>query len=197
MGRLTVEDYRALLSSLAPPGEALPHSAQSEWQKLLGALAEEYARVDERIGTLFDEGNPESAIEMLVDFERLLDLPGPCYELPATIQERRAAAHAKLIRVGGQSPAYFIRLAQSLGYDVTISEFRPFRAGLSEAGDSLTNDNWLHHWTVNAAGTAVFDFSAGQSAAGEPVRSWGEDQLECSIGQLKPAHTYVSFNYGS
>lgn len=196
MGPLTTDDYRALLSSLAPPGEAFPHSPDSEWQQLLGALAEEFARIDRRIADLFDEANPEASNEMLVDFERLLDLPGPCDQLPETIQERRAAAHAKLIRVGGQSPAYFKGLAESLGYDVTVTEFRPFRAGFSEAGDSLTNDNWLHHWFVNAAGTAVFDFSAGQSAAGEPVASWGESQLECSIEQLKPAHTNVSFTYG-
>ncbi|WP_328184613.1 YmfQ family protein [Marinobacter sp. OP 3.4] len=196
MDRLTADQYRNQLTALAPPGQALPDQSDSNWQQLLQALAEEYARLDGRLHDLVKEGNPESTNELLTDWERLLDLPGPCDSLPETIQERRLAAHGKLIRVGGASPAYFIELAESLGYQVTITEYRPFRAGFSAAGDSLTNEEWLHHWMVNAAETAVVEFSAGQSAAGEPVRSWGEGQLECPIEQLKPAHTVVNFSYG-
>ncbi len=196
MDRVTPDQYREQLTALAPPGRAVPDQSDSNWQRLLQALAEEYSRVDGRLQALLKEGNPESTNELLPDWERLLDLPGPCDTLPETIQERRLAAHGKLIRVGGANPRYFIELAQSLGYDITITEFRPFRAGFSAAGDSLTNDEWLHHWMVNAAETAVVEFSAGQSAAGEPVRSWGEDQLECPVQQLKPAHTVVNFSYG-
>lgn len=196
MDRLSADQYRNQQTALAPPGQALPDQSDSNWQLLLQALAEEYARLDGRLHDLVKEGNPESANELLTDWERLLALPGPCDTLPETIQERRLAAHSKLIRVGGASPGYFIALAESLGYQITITEYRPFRAGFSAAGDSLTNDQWLHHWMVNAAETAVVEFSAGQSAAGEPVRSWGEDQLECPIEQLKPAHTVVNFSYG-
>lgn len=196
MDRLTPDQYRNQLGALTPPGQALPDQTESEWQKLLTALADEYARVDGRLHDLVQEGNPESTTELLPDWERLLDLPGPCDTLPETIQERRLAAHGKLIRVGGASPTYFIELAASLGYKITITEYRPFRAGFSAAGDSLTNEEWLHHWMVNAEETAVVEFSAGQSAAGEPVRSWGEDQLECPVEQLKPAHTVVNFSYG-
>lgn len=196
MDRLTPDQYRELLAALTVRGQALPTEPDSNWQLLLHALAEEYARLDGRLHDLVKEGNPESANELLTDWERLLDLPGPCDTLPETIQERRLAAHGKLIRVGGASPAYFIELAESLGYDVTITEYRPFRAGFSTAGDSLTNEGWLHHWMVEAAETAVVNFSAGQSVAGEPVRSWGEDQLECPIEHLKPAHTVVNFSYG-
>jgi uncharacterized protein YmfQ (DUF2313 family) len=196
MDRLTPDQYREQLTALAPPGHALPEQPDSNWQQLLQALADEYARVDGRLHDLVKEGNPESTNELLIEWERLLALPGPCDTLPETIQERRLAAHAKLIRVGGASPAYFIELAESLGYQVAITEYRPFRAGFSAAGDSLTNDGWLYHWMVNAAETAVTEFSAGQSAAGEPVRSWGDDRLECPIEQLKPAHTIVNFSYG-
>lgn len=196
MDRLTADQYRNQLTALAAPGQALPDQSDSNWQQLLQALAGEYARLDDRLHDLVKEDNPESANELLTDWERLLALPGPCDTLPETIQERRLAAHGKLIRVGGASPAYFIDLAKSLGYQVTITEYRPFRAGFSAAGDILTNDQWLNHWMVDAAETAVVEFSAGQSAAGEPVRSWGEDQLECPIEQLKPAHTVVNFSYG-
>lgn len=196
MDRLTPDQYRSQMRALSPPGQALTDQPDSNLQQLLQALSEEYARLDGRLHDLVREGNPESTNELLTDWERLLDLPGTCETLPETIQERRFSAHAKLIRVGGSSPSYFIELAETLGYQVGITEYRPFRAGFSGAGDSLTNDQWLHYWMVSAAETAVVDFSAGQSAAGEPVRSWGEDQLECPIEQLKPAHTVVNFSYG-
>ena len=109
MDRLSADQYRNQLTSLAPPGKALPEQSDSNWQQLLQALAEEYSRLDSRLHELVKEGNPESTNELLTDWERLLDLPGPCDTLPETIQERRLAAHGKLIRVGGASPAYFHR----------------------------------------------------------------------------------------
>jgi uncharacterized protein YmfQ (DUF2313 family) len=192
---LTRDDYRRQLHALAPPGAALPDALDSQWQQLLDALAAVLGEVDSRAEDLLRESDPRRTAELLTDWERVVALPGPCDALAPTLQERRNQLVAKLTSIGGQSRAYFIGLAAALGYEITITEFNPFRAGFSHAGDSLTNDTWLHWWMVNAPGTQVFPFLAGRSAAGEPLRSWGDERLECPIRDKKPAHTQVAFSY--
>ena len=60
----------------------------------------------------------------------------------------------------------------------------------------MTNDGWQFVWQVNAPEASIVEFDAGRSSAGEPLRSWGNELLECVINRLKPAHTYVLFAYG-
>lgn len=194
----TAEQYRELLKSLLPSGQAFPRDNGTELDKLLHALAEEWARIDGRGETLISEALPAMTSELLTDWERVAGLPDKCAgTLEETMQGRRNALVAKLTSTGGQSKAYFIEVARALGFEVTISEFRPFRAGLSQAGDPLTNGKWNYTWRVNARQTTIIDFRAGRSAAGEPLRSWGNSSLECKINQLKPAHTLALFGYGA
>lgn len=193
---MTADDYTQQLQALLPEGAAWPRDADAVLTKLLAGLAEELARVDSRAEDLLRESDPRRTAELLTDWERVVALPGPCDALAPTLQERRNQLVAKLTSIGGQSRAYFIGLAAALGYEITIIEFNPFRAGFSHAGDFLTNDTWLHWWMVNAPATTVVHFRAGESAAGEPLASWGEERLECPIRDQKPAHTGVAFSYG-
>ncbi|MNJ39675.1 hypothetical protein D3C77_345530 [compost metagenome] len=135
---------------------------------------------------------------MLADWERVAGLPDKCAgTLESTVQGRRNALLAKLTATGGQSKAYFIAIAAALGYEITIEEFRPFRAGRSTAGDVLTNGDWMFTWRVRAPEVTVIPFRAGRSAAGEQLRAWGNDTLECKIRQRSPAHTVVLFAYAN
>ena len=134
---------------------------------------------------------------MLPDWERVARLPDKCSGvLEETIQGRRHALLTKLTSTGGQSPGYFIGIAATLGYTVTIEEFRPFRVGRSRVGDSLTNGDWIFTWLVRAPEVSVTSFRVGTSAVGERLRTWGNDTLECKLNQLKPAHTIALFAYG-
>lgn len=36
----------------------------------------------------------------------------------------------------------------------------------------------------------------GKSAVGEPLRSWGNSEMQCRLGELAPAHTVLQFAYG-
>lgn len=191
----TADQYREQLRALLPPGRAFPREPGMELGRLLDAMAQELARVDARGLDLIQEALPSSTNELLPDWERAAGLPDPCTGQLATRQARRAALVSKLASTGGQSPAYFIEIAAELGFEVTIDEFRPFRAGWSSAGDELSNGDWRYTWRVNAPDTTVVEFRAGQSSAGEPLRTWGNDLLECRIAQLKPAHTHVLFAY--
>lgn len=191
-------EYTELLKSLLPPGQAFPREGGTNLELVLSGLAPEFVRVEGRADRLALEVNPLEASELLSDWERAAGLPDKCAgTLETTVQGRRNALVAKLTSTGGQSKAYFIEVAAALGFKVTISEFRPFRAGLSQAGDPLTNGDWAHVWRINAPTTTVISFRAGQSSAGEALRAWGNDSLTCKIDQLKPAHTLALTGYGA
>lgn len=193
----TAADYLEQLKALLPPGQAFPRESGTTLHNLLDGVSIELARVDARGEALPFEAIPSTTNEMLSDWERVAGLPDKCSgSLEETLQGRRSALLAKLSSTGGQSVPYFIELAGVLGYTITIDTYRPFRAGLSRAGDALTNGNWVFAWLVRAPATSIISFRAGASAAGERLRTWGNDTLECKINQLKPAHTIALFAYG-
>jgi uncharacterized protein YmfQ (DUF2313 family) len=193
----TAAEYREQLKALLPPGQAFPRDAGTTLHDLLDGMSIELARVDDRASVLPQEVNPTTSLELLPDWERVAGLPDKCSGvLEETLQGRRNALLTKLTSTGGQSAEYFIELAASLGYMVTIEVFRPFRAGRSVAGDALTNGPWSHTWLIRAPAVSVTEFRAGLSAAGERLRTWGNDTLECKINLLKPAHTIALFAYG-
>jgi uncharacterized protein YmfQ (DUF2313 family) len=108
-----------------------------------------------------------------------------------------AALVARIASRGGQSIAYYVSVAAALGYAITIAEFRQFRVSRSRVGDSLLGGPWLHTWRVNAPSVTMQSFRVGKSAVGEPLRSWGNSELECRLAQFAPAHTVLQFSYGS
>ncbi|VXC68371.1 Bacteriophage tail protein [Pseudomonas sp. 8Z] len=192
------EDYGRQLGQLLPPGLAWTTDPASQLQRLLRAFGEVLARAHRRADDLDREIDPSTTHEILDRWEAALGLPDKCSgALETTLQGRRNALVAKLFATGGQSVAFFLGVGLSLGFDVTISEFRPFRAGRSAAGDPLTNGDWVYAWRVNAPETTVISFRAGRSAAGESLQSWGNDVLECKLNQLKPAQTILLTGYGA
>jgi uncharacterized protein YmfQ (DUF2313 family) len=192
------DQYRDHLKALLPPGRAFPRERGSTLDVLLDAMALELARIDARADQLTTEAVPATTTELLPDWESTAGLPDNCSgQLPETQQGRRNDLVSKLVAQGGQSPAYFVALAAALGFEVTIEEFRPFRAGFSNPGDELTNGDWSYAWRVRAPEVTVLPFRAGISAAGERLAVWGNAGLECRIRKYKPAHTIVLFAYGS
>ncbi|HBO5724399.1 TPA: DUF2313 domain-containing protein [Pseudomonas aeruginosa] len=136
--------------------------------------------------------------EALSDWERVLGLPDPCLlGHPQTVAQRIQAVLSKLQSRGGQSRSFFIQLAKSLGYDVTITTFRPARAGIARAGDPIYGGDWNFAWRVNAPAVTVTHAIAGGTVAGEPLAAWGNRQLECRLNQLKPAESILLFGYGA
>jgi uncharacterized protein YmfQ (DUF2313 family) len=193
---MTAEQYRDQLLALSPPGSALPTDLDSVYAGLLLAMADELARVDGRAEDVLDELDPRTALEMLVDWERVCGLPGACSTGAETIRQRREAVHLVITAQGGQSPAYYEEVAAALGVAIAVEEFHPFRAGASVAGDPLTNDSWTHVWRVRGPEETIKPLVAGGGAAGDALASWGNDLLECHIKRLASAHTLVTFAYG-
>lgn len=146
-----------------------------------------------RAEDILKEMLPDQAYELLPDWERVCGLT-PGADDP--LQLRRDRVIKKLRELGGLSRAYSINLAASLGYTISIEELRPFMAGIGRAGDTLYIYESIWIWRVKVSGQALYYFSAGQSAAGERLLWWpAQTALEDIIKELKPAHTYVIFDY--
>lgn len=192
---LTTQDYLRQQQALLPQGVIWSREDDSSLTGLLTAFAAAFSAVDSRAWQLLAEADPRQTAELLADWERVAGLPDGC-SVGATqsIAQRRIALISKLVRLGGQSQGYFISLAAALGYTITITEFRPFRAGQSHAGDAVAT-NWEFAWQTNGALNSITPFRAGQSGAGDPLNSWGNAILECIINRVKPAHTAVIFTY--
>lgn len=193
---VTPEDYADALRKLLPPGPAMQFDGATVIEAVLLALGDSYNAVHDRSCVLLQEMVPYTTIEMLPDWERVAGLPDDCAPVTSTVEARRSALLARLGSQGGQSRAFYIALAASLGYEITITEFNPFVAG-GTVGAPLSNDGWTFYWKVTAVTQTVFAFKAGLGAAGEPLRDWGNDILECVLNKWKPAHTVIIFDYGT
>lgn len=194
----TNSQYTKLLKTLLPKGDAWNRAAGTIWQDFLSSFAEELVRIHLRAENDFlRELNPATSLEMLPDWERILGLPDECIGAAVSTEDRRNQILYRLTNQGGQSKQFFIDLAATLGYTITITEFKQFRAGISVAGDALTNGDWVFTFQVNAPDNTVTYFKAGISAAGDPLAYWSNEPLECIINRAKPAHTLAIFAYGN
>lgn len=193
---LTSAAYLEQLQKLLPTGPAWLNKINptSVLYKVLAGSVIEFSRIDARSGVLIEEVDPRTTYELLEDWERVAGLPTECAGLGDTIQTRRNQLVSVLTSRGGQSKAYYLALAAAAGFTITIDEFFTMTVD-DDVDDSLYDETWAFTWRVNAPAVTVLDFRAGQSAAGERLRTWGNEVLECLINHYKPAHTNVLFAY--
>ncbi|MDM4768677.1 putative phage tail protein [Solimonas sp. SE-A11] len=168
------------LAKLLPQGAAWTRASDAWLGKVVLATGDELERVYERATKLLDEAHPESADEMLEDWEHELGLPSICITEAQSLADRRAAIAAKRLQVGGQSRGYFIGVAAGMGVVIEIEEHQPFYCGIHGCGDPIGEIDWKFRWTVHAP--------ASTSAARREL-------LECSLAEIQPEHTEILFNY--
>lgn len=193
---LTADDYLGQLQALLPRGLAWARQASGVLTRLLLAWADEFARVDLRCDDLAEEADPRTTSELLLDWERVAGLPDPCVTISQTIEQRRSALASKLTYAGGQSRAYFIGLAEGMGYPgATIDEFALMTCN-DDCNDSLYSIADLFTWRLNLSGATggVFLMTCNSDCNGA-LQSWGNEALECRVNKFKPAHTAALFAY--
>ncbi|NDV77092.1 YmfQ family protein [Burkholderia cenocepacia] len=188
---LLAANFLSAIQALLPRGQVWPRDPDAVQTKALSGLAPSYERNTSRANYLLADAFPGTALELLPEWEASLGLPDPCAGSAPTLQQRRAQVVARLANSGGQSIQFYIDFAKSLGFDVTVTQFTPFRVGQNSAGDAVNSEAWAHAWRVNAPAVTVSYFRAGQSAAGEPLAVWGNSVLACEMRSIKPAHTQV------
>lgn len=191
------EEYADQLHQLMPRGLAWSREKDSSNCKLIAGEGEELARIEARAVYLcLYEFYARTTRELLPEWEEEWGLPDPCRVLGATYEERIEDLLRKMRSIGGQSIAYLIAVAKSMGIDITITEFKPFRVGKSRVGERLYDRKWRFVFRVLGPKTRILRFRVGRNCAGDRLRMWrGLEALECIINLLKPAHTYAIIGY--
>lgn len=159
----------------------------------LGAEGNALDATQAAAGLILNECDPRTTVNMLSDWERVLGLPDLCLSLAPTVDQRRAAVVAKATQHPSLSRAFFIKLATTLGYTITITEFRRHTV-MSAVNDSVNDWRWLFAWQVNAPLINTHGFTV-LSTVNEALSGTGNEILECVIRKYKPAHTHVQFAY--
>ena len=191
---VVASDYYLELAALLPPGPAWDLDAPSVLTKFLDAWSQELARIQARADSLATEADPRTTNEVLADYERIFGLPTDCMVgITQTLEQRHNMLMAQMTGMGGQSISYFINLAASAGYTITITEFTASTVAMTVA-DAIVGGDWTATWQVNAVLNTVTNFLA-DSLVDEALGSWGNTQLECLINRFKPAHTHALFSY--
>ncbi len=108
------------------------------WRALAGHAAQNYA-IDFDLAT---QCFPSAITYSLPDWEAEYGLPDLCVSVTGTAQ-RVAAVRSKFGAIGGQSPAYYVCLAASLGYDITIEEPDQFLCDSSECVGDGVEEGWF------------------------------------------------------
>jgi len=182
----TAQDYLTGFQRLLPRGRVWHRGWGTLQAQHLLTLMPTWARLHGRANELVEDIFPCSTNDLLPEWEATLGLPDPCTGPLDSIQERVAAVCTKFRARGGQSVAYFIAVAESLGFSITIDQFLA----------TVPNPELAFTWRVNIyQQTSIVWFRAGISTAGDPLASWGSNLLECALEALKPAHTTIIFAY--
>jgi uncharacterized protein YmfQ (DUF2313 family) len=218
--RRSGDDYAEALADLLPHGQAWPRRDESVLMMTVRGLAQVFGFMDARAADLLEtESDPRKTIELLPDWERNWGLPDPCFRQAQTIDQRHALLIFKMTLLGGQSREFFIAMAEWLGYEITITEYAPFMAGVSQAGDTRgmiewndtpgdhperTDYRWYigppemrFYWTIHVIDAPLtwFRSSSGQAGVDPHLRIGYAYDLECLMRRWKPAHTDIVFDY--
>lgn len=197
MGVMTASDYFGQLQAQLPTGAAWPRDVDTILAGLIRAEAEELSRLDARAQQLLDEADPRTAYELLPDWERVLGLPDRCTGAATTIAARQMACWRKLAYQAGQTRAFYIAAAATLGYEIAIHEFDPnvddYDASLAA---EVAAGRWRYIWRVDVLNAGSMDYMvAGDPAGSALLEAELALDLECIFRGAKPAHTHVIFTY--
>lgn len=194
----TADDYYAQLCALLPPGPAWEREFNPGIDEILQAAAQELAREDLRAEALLAESEPATVRELVPDWERVMNLPDPCMGESPTFQDRQLAVRRRLLEVGGQTPAYFVELAFSMGYrQARVIEHRAPRFGRSRMG-SARFGTWSAQfmWTLQTGPRLAQGSRFGFSHWAQTFGGASNGALECLVSRAAPAHTVETINYG-
>ena len=189
------EAYRAQLHALLPAGRAWPEEAGTTLDALVRAITDELADVDLSDARLLDEVRPDTTVDLLPDWERVLGLPDSCSQLGSNLAIRRASLLAKLIAQPTMNPSAYETVAEEFGITITVAEHDQTRA----AADSMLNTGggrWRHVWWIEIPTSGDIQEFTTLSDVTEALRTIERNtELECRLGKAAPAHTELFVEY--
>lgn len=144
-------------------------------------------------------GPEDAANDALLDWEREFGLPDDCLAGQVlTTERRKLLLRMRIAEKGGASREFFICLAATLGYTITINEFKVARCGQARCGKDKVGPPLNEViWEVFIQSSGITWFRAGQGRVGkDPLGGYGRKyDLECLLNKWKPAHTQIKFHY--
>lgn len=196
MSLYTVDDYTRALVALMPSGLAWLRDKGSTQYATLRALGNSFARSDSESQSILTGAFPSTALMMLSEWESTLGLPDDCsFGESNNIGKRQRAVVSKLISTGGLNRDYYTNIAAILGYEVTITQFRPAMCAMSVCGDAINGEEWPFTWQINTFGSIYTYSYAVTTYCGDLLASWGDKAFECAINKIAPSHINIIFSY--
>ncbi|CAP44779.1 YmfQ family protein [Bordetella petrii] len=201
---LTADDYRALLFAMLPPGVVWPTDSESRLQQLLLGMAQEFVRVDIRARELMAEADPRQALELFPEWESSYSLPGNCAPAEQSLVERRLALIGRIVGRGGMRAVDYTDMADGLGYpgtqiiehhEATVEVVNGVGPRGAEIGDLMNGEDWLWAWDVLVPSGVIREAIVGGSECGDPLRSWGDELIECALHEAAPSWLVLNVGY--
>lgn len=201
---LTADEYRHQLFALLPPGMVWPTQPESTLHRLLAGEALEFVRVDRRALDLMAEADPRQASELFPEWEASFSLPSRCAPAEQSLADRRVALIGRIVGRGGLRADDYIDLAEGLGYEGTqIIGQREATMELgggagprgAEIGDAMNGEDWLWAWDVLVPSGVIREAVIGASEIGDPLRSWGDELVECAMHEAAPSWLILNVGY--
>ena len=124
-------DFQQAMLRLLPSGRVWRRDPDSNLSAVMLALAPTYTRNTAAAAQVLIDASPATTQNLLVEWENSLGLPDPWWATNPSIEQRQAAVRAKWGARGALTPAYFIALADALGFAITVTEFSPFAVDMS------------------------------------------------------------------
>lgn len=194
---VSAEHYARQLAALLPPGVAMAAEPDSEMAALLLKLGDWLARAGERAALLQAEASPHHTLQLLPEWEASLGLPDSCSVGTPTLAERRAALNARLTDAGGARTPRFLQIATALGYPgATVARFKIHTCEQS-CEEPLRSEAWRFSWVLAVPSSVTVTESTCESAADDPLRVWGNTQLNCIMARECPQPSTVLITYGA
>ncbi len=198
------EDYKKLFQELLPKGPAWSREPKSTMSNLANAVASFFYYIHQRVEKAGKEIYPHSCDETLPDWEKTYELPEPCkhgnHAEGQTFQERKNDVIVKMNRRFAPTVENFAKVAQALGYKVSVTTYPPAICGLARCGDRLGGGKSASYYVLTVVDGARLTYArCGVSRCGEPLcRITYATDLECLFERIKPAHLIfkISYNQG-
>jgi uncharacterized protein YmfQ (DUF2313 family) len=204
---LSLDDHHSGAMALLPTGAVWPRDPFGVLSRTVRGLAGVHHHAWTRVKAMLNEADPRSTYETIDMWETDCGLPDPCVENPPTaLEARRAAVITKRQMGATTTPMQFIAIAASLGYEIEIKEFRPFRAwspcnsflNTNDGTDAAGNPRrvgWSHCWRVRVLNRRAVYWMRTNSPCNSFLRTWTTGDLECIFERIKPAHTRILWEY--
>ena len=200
-----ISDFRDMALQLLPNGPAWPRDSESEWGLLFEALLPECVRIQSTINALVDEMSPVSSTLIFDEWEAEYGLPEKCITQLPRFGQRRGAVEDRHTAIGRQDRQFFIDLAASIGFVITIDEFNESNPGPSATfyverengnlvGIDPTGEDWNYIWRINAPLEAA-NFREYPEEYGRPYVSYNNELLECTLRSYAHDHRILIFSY--